>query len=194
MGPPRAQLTQADALSKLHGGVDEHQLHHSVFRRLACEHGPFSVDLFASHTNHLLPTYYSRHYTPTTSGVDAFAQSWRGVCWAHPPFAMLDRVLQYASLSLASLCLICPFWPAAAWWRRVCGENSLFAPCVHAVTVLPDRPDLCQARVGGHGMSRNVRPRWPLLALRLDFARPTGARVRVPIALQRKASQRCNTY
>jgi ribonuclease HI len=187
---PREKNVEADALSKLQGGDDEHRLHESVFQHLQSEHGPFSVDLFASHTNHLLPMYYSRHYTPTTSGVDAFAQPWQGVCWAHPPFAMLDQVLRYAALALASLCLVCPFWPAAAWWRRICDTDSLFAPCVHAATVLPDRHDLCIAQSRGHGQNRNVRPRWPLMALRLNFAQPVPTRVRVPIVLQRMASRR----
>ena len=111
---PREQNVEADALSKLQGGADEHRLNPSVFRELVHAMGPFAVDLFASHTNHLLPKYFSRHYTPTSAGVDAFAQPWHGLCWANPPFAILGRVLQYAASTLASLCLICPFWPSAA--------------------------------------------------------------------------------
>jgi ribonuclease HI len=184
---PREQNVEADELSKLQGGADEHQLHQSVFQSLSQEFGPFDTDLFASHTNHLLPSYFSRHYTPTCAGVDAFAQLWNGMCFANPPFAILGRVLQYAAASVATLCLICPFWPAAAWWHRVCGTDGCFHSCVHDVRVLPDRADLLMARIGGHG-NRCIRPRWPLLALRIDFRQPARHKVRVPITLQRKQS------
>jgi ribonuclease HI len=183
---PRERNVEADALSKLQGGADEHQLHPSVFQELSREFGPFRIDLFASHTNHVLPTYF-RHYTPTSAGIDAFAQPWPGVCFAHPPLAMLDRVLQYAAATLASLCFICPFWPASPWWRRICGGNGTFHSCVHAARILPDRADLLLARIGGQARDRGIRPRWPMLALRLDFGKAAVRQVRIPVALHRRA-------
>jgi ribonuclease HI len=183
---PREQNVVADKLSKLTEDGD-FMLCRDLFARIQRSFGPFSCDLFASATNHHLPKYFSRFFTPTSSGVDAFAQQWQGLCWAHPPYDLINRVLQYASQAAATICLLCPFWPSASWWLKLCSPDGVFNKHVHGVYWLPaHRPTLFTGR-SGHRLP--VGKPWRLVALHMDYSRSCRHRLRLPKnVLQRDAS------
>jgi len=83
---PRGENKLADYLSKLQDR-DDWMVKRAEFKKLFDAWGPFDIDLFVLHTNHLVPRYYSWHLTPTTAGVDAFRFRWDRGCWATPPSA-----------------------------------------------------------------------------------------------------------
>lgn len=138
---PRTENELADHLSKLVFSSDL-QLNPRVFLDLSKKFGPFRTDLFASHTNWLIPKFYSYHHVPGTSGINAFAHRWGEKEWCNPPFKLVGRAIQHARVCQASMCLIAPFWPNAPWWHNLVHSGSCFKPFVRAWEVLPRRPDL----------------------------------------------------
>jgi ribonuclease HI len=153
---PREQNAVADALSKCADTSD------FTIQAAMCA---FEVDLFAGHANHFVPKFYSWHYSPNCAAINAFTQHWGRSCWAHPPYGMMFQVLQHAKDCGARMCLICPYWPIAAWWRLLCNELGTFHNHVHGVHVL--------GLAGDRGLVDNAGKvlslRWPLLALLLDY-------------------------
>ena len=161
---PREDNTVADALSKC-ADTNDFTIPAAVFDSLNNLWGPFEVDLFAGHANHFVSKFFSRHYSPDCAAINAFAQEWGSSCWAHPPYALVSQVLRHAADCGAGMCLVCPYWPSAAWWRLLCNPVGTFLKHVHGVRVL--------GRAGDPGLVDNagkVQPlRWPLLAVLLDY-------------------------
>jgi hypothetical protein len=91
-----------------------------IFRRIKACFPFLSVDLFASKTNHLLPTFCSMDGAGLGS---AWEVSWsqlshHGQLLIHPPFSMLARILsrlQRETLRNTAL-IILPWWPSASWF------------------------------------------------------------------------------
>ncbi|KXZ57056.1 hypothetical protein GPECTOR_5000g1283 [Gonium pectorale] len=173
---PRTMNQLADYWSKV-AEPDDWSLLGSAFRRLNRLWGPFDIDLFASHRNHHLPTYYSAYFTPDTAGVDAFRFRWGRRCWANPPFGLLLRVLHHARECRARLCLIAPLWPTRDWWCFLTEDGRRFAPFVHSAHILGPAADLLQPAQGRLPARANS---WSLMALLLDFERPSPQRIKVP--------------
>ncbi len=93
------------------------QLHPAVFLHLYRTWGPFSVDLFASETNHLLPDFYSWVYSPAALGTDCFRFQWADKAFCHPHPSLILRVLNKVHREkVRDLVLIAPSWPTAPWW------------------------------------------------------------------------------
>ncbi len=174
---PRTANQVADYWSKLRE-PDDWGLAAAAFACLEREWGPFDIDLFASHKNNVVPTHYSKYFTPDTAGVDAFRFKWKGRCWAFPPFHLVLRTLQHAELCRARVCLVVPWWPTTPWWSRLTADGAYFLPCVQGVRVLGRASGLLQA-----GDSRPV-PRgaanWCLLALLLDFKSASSQHLSIP--------------
>ena len=178
---PREQNALADTLSKEVQSCDW-QLNRREFASLSHAWGPFDVDLFASHTNHLVPNYYSFYHTPTTSGVNAFAFAWGRRCWCNPPFAIVARVLQHAEACQARMCMILPFWPQHRWWPLLLASARVFAPFVHGCTLLTRAPDLFLGAAFGNTRACHL-PAWETLALLLDFSAASASATRLPDCL-----------
>lgn len=179
---PRSLNELADALSKLEDG-DDWMLNPQVFRQLDQQWGPCSVDLFASHTNHQVPKYFSRLYTPDTSGVNAFAQDWGkwGIAWCNPPFKLIGQVLRHAKECKAQLILITPLWPSAIWWHELAQPDGYFIPEVQEVYRLDSkRRDLFLPGKSGNRIAQ-AAPNWAVVALRVDARGGAGSRVKIPV-------------
>jgi len=179
---PREQNTVADALSK---EVDNHDcmLDPTVFAELHKAWGPFSVDLFASHTTHQLPRYYSRWLTPDTAGVDAFTVDWStmGLAWANPPYHLLFKTWQYAAECRARLCLLVPVWRTKPWWHLVAPGGLAFAAEVVAARVLrPRRGLMLQVDNLGNRVAKPAVP-WAHLALLVHFGADRGTADRLSV-------------
>jgi hypothetical protein len=137
------------------------------------------VDLFASHANHQLPVYYSRYFTPSTSGVDAFRFSWGRSCWANPPFHLILRVLKHTEACKARMCLIAPFWPTRDWWPFITADGVWFRSCILGARVLGRASDLFLPNPAGDPAPKSAS-RWSVLALLVDFTANPINHIRVP--------------
>ena len=137
---------QADDDSKV---VDkgDWSLHPEVFQ-LVCTHPVLggrmiTVDLFASPTNSVAPTFFSLFWGPGCKGVDAFAQSWastvgrahNGLAFVNGPFNQMDAILRKLLVERVDAIVISPDWPRpwAALWAQL---------PVRARMRLPHREDL----------------------------------------------------
>ena len=84
---PGVENTTADWESRHHQDSSDWQLCPSVFDTLSHMLGPFSIDLFASRTNHQLPSYCSWRPDPGACTIDAFSVSWDEMTpYLFPPF------------------------------------------------------------------------------------------------------------
>lgn len=169
---PREQNIVADALSKVSDTHDV-MLSPAVFADLQQAWGPFAVDLFASHTTHQLPKYFSRWLTPDTAGVDAFTVDWSslGLCWANPPYHLLHRVLNYAAECGAYLCVLVPVWQTRPWWHLLAPGGVTFASTVLAAKLLRPRRGL-MLHVDALGQRAPGPPAaWCHVALLMRFGR-----------------------
>jgi ribonuclease HI len=173
---PRGRNQLADYISKMRE-PDDWSLRRSVFRKLEKSWGPFDIDLFSSASNHHLPAYYSRFFTPDTAGVDAFRFRWGRRCWANPPFGLLLRVLQHAKECRARLCLIAPIWPTRDWWPVLTWDGLRFQRFVLGVRVLGWAPQVLKP--GERSLPRGAG-QWQVMALLLDFAAENPNRLTVP--------------
>ncbi len=111
---PRIQV--ADAGSKAPDtddwGVDE-----QTFAILEEKYGPFSIDLFADETNHRVKKFYSDFWSPSSSGVNAFAHSWDyETCYACPPVNQVLKTIKKFLMSSCGGVLIVPKWTTAKFW------------------------------------------------------------------------------
>ena len=127
----------ADALSRGKIVPTEWSLHPSVVKHVFNLLGMPHVDLFASHLNHQLPTFCSRHSHPKAWKVDALSFDWTGIqAYAFPPISLVHLVLTKVERELSRILLVAPFWPRQPWFPRLL--DLLVQPPVR----LPIRPDL----------------------------------------------------
>jgi len=166
---PREQNEFADWYSKL---VEPHdvQLNPTIFHSLQQAWGRFSIDLFASHENHLMIPYFSRYWTPNTHGVNAFNFKWPHHSYANPPFKLIPRVIDYAhEQNLRGLCIILPFWTGSIWFHKLTSDGMYFKPFIAAYFFLPKWPDLFRnnQKTNKHWTA----PKWDTIAILLDFSR-----------------------
>lgn len=178
---PREENKLADQLSKFIDS-DDWKVHPRYFAQLNRDWGPFTVDLFASGTNHQLPRYYSLHYTPDTAGINAFAQHWGARSWCNPPFKLIGQVWQHARSCQASMALIFPVWPSASWWHRLLADDPrFFSPFIREARVMPPATDFFLPGSTGNARPRKAAP-WKIMAAWVDFSSPLAQRlVRVPL-------------
>eukprot|EP00854_Cymbomonas_tetramitiformis_P021447 gene21447-biopygen22138 len=85
------------------------------------EHGPFTLELFASSDNHILDDY-------CTSDNPCFCRDWAGkACYGNPPYEhdTILRCLQNALSDFArapqstKFLLVLPRWETASWWQFI---------------------------------------------------------------------------
>ena len=75
------------------------------------------VDLFATHLNHIRPLYVSPVPDPNAWDIDALNINWMGLtAYAHPPAALLHRVIQKIRQCHCLIIVIAPGWPGMQWF------------------------------------------------------------------------------
>ena len=75
------------------------------------------VDLFATYLNHNLPLYVSPIPDLKAWHIDALNINWTGLtAYAHPPTALLHRVIQKIRQCNCLIILIAPGWPGMPWF------------------------------------------------------------------------------
>ena len=106
----------ADEMSK---EIDfgEYRLTLDSFEVLSSRFGYFDCDYFASEWTHQCPTFFSRYWSPSSAGVDAFAQFWGvGFGFFHPPPISIPKVITKMIEDGARGVLIVPKWESSFWW------------------------------------------------------------------------------
>lgn len=112
---PSAVIYAANRLSRSNDSTDW-VLSDRAFQRHERQHGPHTLDLFATSLNNKCGRYFSRTADPGTAGVDAMSQSWvNDNCLANRPFQMIGPVLDRILHTRTQATLIVPVWTAQPW-------------------------------------------------------------------------------
>jgi hypothetical protein len=109
---------RADVASRWRDDRAEWRLSDEAWHQVEALHGSHSVDLFASRRNTLCERFFSRWLDPDASGNDAFDKDWSTELnpYAHPPYALLPRVLAQVRDQAATITLVAPVWAAQSWF------------------------------------------------------------------------------
>ena len=131
-----AEIQHADTLSRYIDTAD-FALSQQIFQRLGRRWGFPTADVFAgeAHRFHKHSKYYTLHYTPKTSGVDAMLQDWsklantagRLLLWVFPPFQLVGAVIRKLLLHKASAILLVPAW--TCYWTATLQELPIVDSC-----------------------------------------------------------------
>ena len=124
----------ADLLSK-HPSLRQWALHQTIYEGLWAEPGlvgrrPY-MDLFADEgTTKVAGRFFSPHWSPNSSGVNALAHSWsappgwsgpdRPLLYLNPPFELMGAVVRKLRDEAPDCVLIAPVWPR--WWAAQLGR------------------------------------------------------------------------
>ena len=110
---PRTQNQKADYLGKIIDFDDRH-VKDKYFQAASAYWSTCAIDCFASCENKKVPKFYSKFFSPGTSGVDAFSFNWSGeFCWLAPPLCLISRVTLHVCISKCRAVLVVPVWPSA---------------------------------------------------------------------------------
>ena len=136
---PREQNMLADKLSK-DIDVDDWSVSNHIFEFARKRWGNFSCDMFANHLNCKTNKFYSKHWCPDSTGVDAFAFSWNGeFSWIVPPVTLLTKVIRKIKEDKASGVLIFPNWKKAAFWPLLFKGNGTDSMIKDMITYVKPR-------------------------------------------------------
>lgn len=136
--------TAADTLSRINP-AEETRLSAMALDLIQRRWGPHSVDRFASPESAQLPRYNCAYPAPTSSGLNAFAQSWAGENnLAHPPIRLLGQLAQLLSESTCAATVVAPYWPAQSWFQHLysIASDVLVLPSRESLEPHPDLPSI----------------------------------------------------
>ena len=131
-----AEIRHADTLSR-YIDTSDFALSQQIFQRLGRRWGFPTADIFAGETHkfHKHSKYYTLHYTPKTSGVDAMLQDWSGLTnsagrmllWVFPPFHLVGAVIRKLLLHQTNAILLVPAW--TCYWTAILHELPIVDSC-----------------------------------------------------------------
>ena len=108
---------KADEKSREFSGKHEWKLNVLEFKHIVSRHPNLNIDMFASHLNHQLSTYYAWKADPGSCYTDAFSLDWNNHnFYAFPPFSLLPRCLQKIQQDNTRGVLIASLWPTQTWF------------------------------------------------------------------------------
>ena len=136
---------RADRASKWRDDVQEWRLSDEAFYQVEKVFGPHSVDLFASRRNTMLPRFFSRWLDPDAAATDALSRRWSSErnAYAHPPIALIPKIIEKVREEGAEITLITPLWASQAWISSLL-ELSVATPRLLLATHLFTTPSGCQ--------------------------------------------------
>ena len=128
--------------------------------------GPFSLDCFASDTNHRVLRFFSRLYSEKATGMNAFAHSWdEEHVWLCPPVSLVVPAVKHLLLSEAFGVLCCPLWVSSSFWHLLAPDATHFAGFVKNFIVFS--PKYFSGPSVRSRMFSGV-PKWETVALFID--------------------------
>jgi hypothetical protein len=123
---PRAENARADSIShEFEFDQYDYTLRQGWVQFLENAWGPHDVNRFASGKHNCVVRsgrFNSRfgHGDKGWEWADSLTINWHGcVNWIHPPYMLIDRVLDHCIACRARGTLIVPDWPSASWWPRL---------------------------------------------------------------------------
>jgi hypothetical protein len=123
---PRSENVVADRYSKIFD-FDDWCISDDIFHFFNKKWGPYDVDLFADCNNFKIRKFFSKYWTPDTSGVDAFAFNWKEFnSWIVPPVSLISNVIIHLQLCKASGTLIVPKWTSSHFWPMLVNSDGNF--------------------------------------------------------------------
>jgi hypothetical protein len=126
----------ADEESRAGPDASDWKLNPSVFSRVQ-KIWPSKVDLFASHWNAQLPSFFSWRPQPQALNTNAFSVNWKGLSgYLFPPFALIFQCLEKIRREKADVVFVCPVWTGQAWFP------VLLELACDVVFLLQQEPDL----------------------------------------------------
>ena len=152
---PGASNVEADHESRSFHDETEWKLNSQIFFKIACILGNPSIDLFASRLNTQLAVFASWRPDPDAKYIDAFTFSWHDTnFYAFPPFSLIGRCLQKATMDKAEGIIVAPIWPTQPWFAQ------LLRMIVATPIVLPRKDNLLQSPIKG-----KLHPLWRKMTL-----------------------------
>uniref|UniRef100_A0A1E1WRT6 RNase H type-1 domain-containing protein n=1 Tax=Pectinophora gossypiella TaxID=13191 RepID=A0A1E1WRT6_PECGO len=108
--------TIADSLSRFEK-LPEWHLIPTACNVLFTKWGTPCIDLFASHSAHVVPLYVSRDLRdPHAVHYDAFSRDWSySLAWVFPPPCLMPQVLLALNQARGRFIIICPQWSNVPW-------------------------------------------------------------------------------
>ena len=136
---------------------------------------PFpEIDLFATTTNSLCDSFYSRFGQVGCSGIDTLSLNLTGIKgYAFPPVAIITRFLRHLLQFRCSVIVILPVWTGSSFWQIICPDGVHSAPFVRGhlrlTSHLPS-PDVVIGPIGRPSFlsEPHSRHRYEWVALHLD--------------------------
>lgn len=117
---PGVDNVTADRYSRKLSFHTEWMLDKNVFKKLCLEFGTPDIDLFASRSNHLLPSYMSLYPDPFACAINAFHHVWNGYVYIFPPFNLISRILQKILRDRTQkVLIIVPIWTTQNWYPKL---------------------------------------------------------------------------
>jgi hypothetical protein len=188
---PRAENVRADLIShEFEFDQYDYTLCKGWVQYLETAWGPHGVDRFASRKHNCIVRsgrFNSRfgHGDEGWEWADALTINWHGcVNWIHPPYLLIDCVLDHCIACRANGTLIMPDWPSASWWPRLFrGSRSKLTPVareaigvadasvVSAVIWLGRADRVLFYPSKGSDFAQRHLPHGNILAVRFDFSR-----------------------
>ena len=105
------------------------------------------VDLFGSHINNKLDSFFAYRPDPEVEVIDAFSVKWDDIeFYAFPPFNCVSRVLQKVVKGKATGIIVVPDWPSQIWYHMLNDLTiaSLHLPPRSKMFYLPNNKDALQ--------------------------------------------------
>lgn len=140
----------------------EWSISHDFFQTLEQKWGPHHINLFASHLNNKLPTFYSWKPHPQAASYNALSRLWTnlGNLYLCPPWNLISTVLQKIQEEGLTATIITPFWPQAFWYPTI-KQMMITAPIpVPQSAVLP--------APGNNAMLLERNPLWSMTTWHVD--------------------------
>lgn len=161
---PGVDNQAADTLSRIRADMSESMLHPSLFQKASTRWGPFTLDAFASMNNCQVPRYVSYRADPRCLYTDFLSRTMPPSenTWAHPPFALVGRLLAKLSSERCEMTILLPHWPSQPWWPLVAAmliDLPLLLPPFMREGVLHTPED---------GAMRSSNPSWSFLVTKLS--------------------------
>ena len=172
---PRRWNTASDMFSRF-TDIDDYTLSpRALLNIISCFGIPApNIDLFATTTNALCPTFHSRFYQVACSGINTLALNLNGMyAYAFPPVSAIARFLQHLLQFTVTTILICPVWEGSNYWRILCPDHYHTAPYVkgyHPLTAWGSNPDIRTGPIGHPSFLTKVHSRhqWKWAAFLID--------------------------
>ena len=96
----------------------------------------FSIDVFSNDVNAKCAKFYSKHFCPSSLGVDALSHSWHGeTVWACPPVKLLVPTFFHFKNCKVKGVIVMPEWVSLPVWPLF--KSPSFAPFVRGIWSFP---------------------------------------------------------